>query len=148
MEIAVIDHDNCKPQKCGHECIKVCPINRKGEDCVYLNEEETRAIIDEELCIGCKLCISKCPFDAINIVNTPEKLEEKPVHRYGQNTFELFRMPVPKSGMVMGIIGRNGIGKTTALEMLSGEIKPNFGKFDTPPEDKDVIDKYSNTELG
>lgn len=148
MRVAVVDKERCKPHKCGHECIKACPVNRKGEECVYLNEEETRALIDEELCIGCKLCVSACPFDAIKVVNTPEKLEEKPVHRYGPNMFELFRMPNPKPNRVMGIIGRNGIGKTTALEILSGEINPNFGNFENPLKEEKIIKKYSNTELG
>lgn len=29
----------------------------------------------------------------------------------------------------MGLVGTNGIGKSTALKILAGKVKPNLGKF-------------------
>jgi translation initiation factor RLI1 len=30
---------------------------------------------------------------------------------------------------VLGLVGINGIGKSTALKILSGKLKPNLGRF-------------------
>ena len=126
--IAVIDRELCKPKKCNYLCVRVCPKNRSGEDCITIEETTKFPLINEEICIGCGICVHKCPFGAIKIVNLPEKLEEKPIHRFGRNQFVLFRLPYPVPGEVVGLIGSNGLGKTTALLILSGQIKPNLGK--------------------
>jgi ABC-type multidrug transport system fused ATPase/permease subunit len=39
------------------------------------------------------------------------------------------RLPVPRPGKVLGLVGTNGIGKSTALNILAGKLKPNLGKF-------------------
>jgi len=95
-----------------------------------VDTELKRAVIDERLCIGCGICVRKCPFAAIHIVNLPERLREELVFRYGVNGFELFRLPIPKRGAVVGIIGSNGVGKSTSLKLLSGELKLNLGKLE------------------
>ncbi len=123
MRIAVVDKELCKPKKCSHECARFCPVNRKGEKCVNV---AGKAFVAESICIGCGICTKKCPFKAISIVNLPESLEERPIHRFGENAFALFRLPVPVKGVV-GLLGPNGVGKTTALKILSGKLKPNLG---------------------
>jgi len=30
---------------------------------------------------------------------------------------------------VLGLVGTNGIGKSTALKVLAGKLKPNLGRF-------------------
>ena len=40
-----------------------------------------------------------------------------------------FRLPVPRPGQVLGLVGTNGIGKSTALKVLAGKLKPNLGRF-------------------
>ena len=30
---------------------------------------------------------------------------------------------------MLGLVGTNGIGKSTALNILAGKLKPNLGKF-------------------
>jgi len=127
-------------------------VNRKGEECIRIEEKLVNGVkkqlpvIDEKLCIGCGICIKKCSQKAISIVNTPEALEETPIHRFGQNGFVLFRLPIPVMGVV-GLLGPNGIGKTTALRILSGEIKPNLGCFDRDVEWKDIITMHRGNEL-
>ena len=48
--------------------------------------------------------------------------------RYSANSFKLHRLPVPRPGVVLGLVGTNGIGKSTALKILSGKQKPNLGR--------------------
>jgi ATP-binding cassette subfamily E protein 1 len=103
-------------------------------------------IIDENICIGCGICTHKCPFGAIKIVNLPEKLREKPVHRFGRNQFLLFRLPYPTPGQIVGLIGPNGLGKTTALMILSGQIKPNLGES-KKLDFSELIKLFRGTEL-
>jgi len=127
MRIAVIDYDKCNPDKCGNFlCERVCPVNRMGGEAIVIDEENYRPVIQEASCTGCGICIHKCPFNAITIVNLPEALEEGCVHRYGVNGFVLYRLPVVKDGMVVGILGPNGTGKTTAVKILSGQLMPNL----------------------
>jgi ATP-binding cassette subfamily E protein 1 len=139
MRIAVIERDLCKPKKCSLECQKVCPINRAGEKCCWV---EDKARIDEALCVGCGLCVKKCPFKAISVVNTPEQLKETPVHRYENNGFALFRLPFPVYGKVTGIVGANGTGKSSAMKILSGELKPNFAGKET-----DLVKAFRGSEI-
>jgi translation initiation factor RLI1 len=40
------------------------------------------------------------------------------------------RLPTPRPGEVLGLVGTNGIGKSTALKILAGKQKPNLGRFD------------------
>ena len=133
-QLGVIDKELCRPTKCGHECEKACPINRKGELCIVVRK---KAVIDESLCIGCHLCIKPCPFNAVNIINLPEQLTEQPVHRFGENEFSLFRLPIPVKGVV-GLLGPNGVGKTTALRILSGQLSPSSSELEI---------KYKGTEM-
>ncbi|MHC1605710.1 MAG: ribosome biogenesis/translation initiation ATPase RLI [Candidatus Methanofastidiosia archaeon] len=129
MRIAVIEYDKCKPRKCTYQCRSFCPGVRMGDETVFINEDNKKPLISETLCSGCGICIHKCPFKAIHIVNLPEELTN-PIHQFGPNSFRLYRLPIPKEGAVLGIIGPNGVGKTTALKILSGEIIPNLGEFD------------------
>ena len=147
--IAVIDREKCHPQECGNYlCAKLCPVNRSGADCIYPGEDAgKKARIDEFLCTGCGICPARCPFGAITIINLPETLHQSPVHRYGENMFELFSLPTPIFGEIIGIVGRNGIGKSTALKIVSNMIKPNLGKWNNPPEFKEVLESFKGTEM-
>lgn len=145
--VAVLDKENCQTKKCGLECIKYCPVNKMGQDCIVLNEETAKAQIDEDICNGCGICVKVCPFDAITIVNLAEELKSDKIHQYGQNAFRLYRIPSLKKGQVMGLLGRNGIGKSTVVSILSGNLRPNLGNYDSPPEWSEVLKHFQGTEL-
>jgi len=126
--IAVIRKDRCNPAACGNYlCARLCPVNKEGKDCIKPDPVTKKADIDENLCVGCGICPNKCPFDAIFITNLPDELTKKPVHQYGHNGFHLYNLPQPVFGKVVGILGRNGIGKSTAFRIFAGLLKPNLG---------------------
>ncbi|MFQ6127481.1 MAG: ribosome biogenesis/translation initiation ATPase RLI [Thermoplasmata archaeon] len=146
MRIAVLLRDRCQSKRCNLECIKYCPPVRTGTETVVMGEEG-RPMISEELCVGCGICVHKCPFDSIRIVGLPKELEGEVVHQYGMNGFRLYRLPTPHHGEVMGILGPNGIGKTTVISVLSGETIPNLGDLEREPSWDPVLEKYAGTEL-
>lgn len=145
MRIAVIHKDRCHSRKCGTECILYCPRVRTGDETVIIGEDG-KAWISEELCVGCGICVKKCPFEALDIVSLPEELEQA-THRYGENGFALYGLPIPVEGKVTGILGANGIGKSTAVKILSGQLKPNLGIFDRETGWEEILKKYAGTEL-
>jgi ATP-binding cassette subfamily E protein 1 len=152
MRVAVLNRDKCKPDKCSpfkeKPCIKYCPRVRTGDKTIILNEKINKVEIQENLCSGCGICIKKCPFDAIRIVNLPDPLKDELTYRYGPDQFSLFRMATPKKGKVLGIIGKNGIGKSTLLKILSGDLKINFGRFnDEKPDWNEIINYFKGSEL-
>lgn len=145
--VAVLDEELCKPKKCGLECIVYCPVNKTGGECIVQRPEDGKAVISEDLCTGCGICVKKCPFDAIVIVNLPKELGEHKIHQYGINSFRLYHLPTPRKGSVIGLLGRNGMGKSTIINILSGNLKPNFGEYDKKVEWEDVFEKFHGTEL-
>lgn len=98
-----------------------------GDECIVVEESTRFPAIAETLCIGCALCVKKCPMNCITIINLAGE-EGNPIYQYGINQFRLYNFPLPAEG-VCGIVGKNGIGKTTALGILSGKLTPNFGEF-------------------
>ena len=145
--VAVLDKELCQPKKCGLECIKYCPVNKSGADCIVLNEDTNKATIDEDICNGCGICVKVCPFDAITIVNLASELKTDKIHQYGMNSFRLYKLPTPKKGEVVGLLGRNGMGKSTVVNILSGILKPNLGNYEQPPEWDEILKYYKGTEL-
>lgn len=146
--IAVVDREYCKPSKCSLECIRFCPINKsKRGTAIELSSDGKTVVIHEDVCIGCGICIRKCPFKAISIVNLPDELEKNVIHRYGKNMFKLYNLPMIRPGKIMGIIGRNGSGKTTSIKILAGLLKPNLGRYDDPPDWDEIIRAFRGTEI-
>jgi ATP-binding cassette subfamily E protein 1 len=145
--VAVLDQELCQPRKCGLECIVYCPVNKTGGECIIQRPSDGKALISEDLCTGCGICIKKCPFDAIVIVNLASELGQEKIHQYGVNSFRLYKIPTLKKGSVVGLLGRNGMGKSTIVNILSGNLKPNFGKYESEPTWNDVIGNFQGTEM-
>ena len=145
--IAIVNPEKCKPKKCNQQCARFCPINMNGKVCVTATPMVKHATISEVLCIGCNMCVNKCPFDAIKIIKLPQGIPNECVHRYGKNAFKLYRLPQPKIGKVVGLVGTNGIGKTTALSILTTKTQPNLGNFESPPSWTEIIKFFKGSEL-
>ncbi|MDA4130510.1 MAG: ribosome biogenesis/translation initiation ATPase RLI [Thaumarchaeota archaeon] len=143
--VAVLDKDSCHSRKCNLECITFCPVNKTGSDCIVLGQNAL-AVISEELCTGCGICVKKCPFEAITILNLASELGKEKIHQYGVNTFRLYKLPIPKKNSIVGLVGKNGVGKSTALNILSGSLKPNLGNYENPPSWEEIIDEFQGTE--
>ena len=142
--IAVVDNEKLKDKQKNLYIQSICPVNRSGVECISVTKDGFLSI-DENTCIGCGICPKAAP-DAIKIVNLPEILDKKPIHRYGKNKFALYNLPTPLFGKVVGILGVNGIGKSSAISILAGLIKPNFGEPDKKTGYKEIIDFFKGTE--
>ncbi|MCS6787760.1 MAG: ribosome biogenesis/translation initiation ATPase RLI [Aigarchaeota archaeon] len=146
MRVAVLELERCQPDKCGTPCITFCPPVRNGIEAIRLASNGFPEV-NEELCIGCGICVAKCPFEVITIVNLPTELGEDLVHQYGVNAFRLYRLPHVEQGKVVGVLGRNGIGKSTAFRVLSGQLVPNLGRLEGRARWEDVQLKFRGTVL-
>ncbi|NYZ73942.1 ribosome biogenesis/translation initiation ATPase RLI [Candidatus Micrarchaeota archaeon] len=139
--VAVLDRDVCIEKRCGYVCSKVCPPNRMGEECIVVEKDGIYPVISEPLCIGCGLCVKKCPVHCISVVNIAQELD-KPVYQYGVNMFRFYGMPLPMEGAV-SLIGKNGIGKTSAIKLLTRQMKPNFAVFGKEFTEEETLERLS-----
>ncbi len=137
--------DRCKPNtpafdylmkyagSCGRECIQF-----EGSKCRIL----------ESACPVCVNRAKRCPGGAVKIINLPSELDTDLTHSYGENSFRLFRLPAPREQQVVGILGPNGMGKSTAINLLSGSIRPNLGEWHSENVDwKTVLESFPRGEL-
>ena len=62
---------------------------------MYTSRCAPRGTPVQQLCIGCGICVKKCPFDAVKIINLPKALGNETTHRYGPNSFKLHRCGDP-----------------------------------------------------
>ncbi|RKD88640.1 ribosome biogenesis/translation initiation ATPase RLI [Halopiger aswanensis] len=142
--VAIIDQDEVTDEV-RDIAVKYDPLNRSGREGFHVTEDG-ELHIDDALVMGeHKLIEKKIPNDAIRIVPLPAETGQL-VHQYGDNGFRLYELPMPEDGTVIGLLGRNGIGKSTALRILAGKTVPNFGHEDNPDWDR-AIDAFRGTVL-
>lgn len=128
-KIVIVEKEKCNPEGCGgYLCARVSPSNRAGKEAFYKDVDGKIGVNEELVSDIDRIAVNKCPFHALKLINLPAQLTETPVHRYGKNGFVLYRLPVPIFGKVVGILGRNGIGKSTAVKILAGVMDANFGR--------------------
>ncbi|MFX0051496.1 MAG: ribosome biogenesis/translation initiation ATPase RLI [Candidatus Hermodarchaeota archaeon] len=137
-KITVVMRDKCSPDTCNYRCINLCPVNMTGKKskpvivpkAIKLHGTSVFPVINHKHCINCGICGNTCFKRAIKTVNIPGEIEEwNPVHQYKESEFQLFGLPILNQGTVTGVIGENGIGKSTLLNILAGKIQPNGGNF-------------------
>ena len=142
----VVLRNKCSPDTCNYRCINLCPVNMIGKKsspkivpkAIKLRGDSLFPTIVERHCINCGVCVNACFRRAISVVNIPGEVETwSPVHEYIDSEFRLYGLPLLNKGLVTGIVGENGIGKSTLLNILAGRVRPNGG-FQTP----DSFDKF------
>ncbi len=145
--IAIVHKERCNPKGCGgYLCMRICPMNRQGLECKTIDPVDQKIKINPELTSdACSICQNRCPFGAISIIKLPEELAKQPVHQYGTNGFHLYNLPMPVFGKVVGIVGRNGIGKSTAIRILAGQLIPNLGT-NKEASHKELLEYFKGTE--
>jgi len=153
-KIFLIDYDLCSLNSCGQPCVKKCPISisnqrkkqhqKKDDVPIRYKKSTDNMIIIDELCIKCGICLNVCPRNAIySIFLLDEPDNELITHEYlkkpdkakisfdpneRERGFRLFGLPTLLPGKVTGLCGPNGIGKSTVLNILSGNLKMNLGQ--------------------
>ncbi|MHA1226551.1 MAG: ribosome biogenesis/translation initiation ATPase RLI [Candidatus Hodarchaeales archaeon] len=132
----VVIRDKCSPDSCNYRCINLCPVNITGKrsrpkivpKAIKLRGNSIIPTVIERHCINCGVCVNACFRRAIKVVNVPGDVENwVPTHEYFDSGFKLYGLPVLNQGIVTGIIGENGIGKSTLISILAGKIQPNGG---------------------
>ena len=142
VRIAIVDNTRLKDIDRKRHIQSICPVNRTGTECMYFQGDNL--LIDEVTCIGCGICANAAP-EAIQIINLPEQIKATPIHRFGTNKFVLYSLPTPIFGKVVGVLGKNGIGKSTAIKILAGVLKPNFGESKEASYDE-LIKRFKGSE--
>ncbi|MFC2021151.1 4Fe-4S dicluster domain-containing protein [Chloroflexota bacterium] len=64
LEVPVVCQQ-CESPPCG----AVCPVNAISWD-----ENLGRTVVDQDLCVGCKMCVVVCPFGAMGFDKTAHKV--------------------------------------------------------------------------
>ncbi len=145
--IMIVKKEKCNPEGCGgYLCMRVSPSNRAGKEAIVKDTDGKVRVNENVITDADRIAANKCPFEALQMINLPDELNQDPIHRYPPNGFALYKLPIPIFGKTVGIIGRNGIGKSTAMKIIGGLLKPNFGVPGKQATSKELIDRFKGTE--
>ncbi len=152
----LVDYSKCTYNSCGRPCIKDCPVNitnrkLKGKKKVFpaidFKKSTNQVIIHSGICIQCGICVNRCPRDAIYV---KKFVEEDPtqlqIHRYTSG-FRLYQLPTLTKGKVTGLVGPNGIGKSTIMNILSKTLVPNFGDINSTSDWEIIAQNIKDNNL-
>ena len=116
------------------------------EDTITIDSKTKKPILSEELCSGCGICTNRCPFNAVSIINLqkPLMILYTDTGRICSNSLDY---QISGKDSVVGILGPNGIGKSTIIRILSGELKPNLGKYDEEVPWEDIVSFFKGSQL-
>lgn len=143
--IVVIDPDKCRPNSAAFAHLKRY-AGGCGKECISVSKKKVK--VSEDACATCVSRCKQCPGDAVSVVKLPANLATDTTHKYGPNSFKLHGLPAPRPGKVLGLLGTNGTGKSTALSILLGRTKPNLGQLDGPtPDWSDIVTYYRGSSL-
>ena len=140
----LLDQEKCKPNMPAHTYLKKY-AGMCGGECIQVKNDV--CIILETACLACLNRAKHCPGEAVKIINLPHNLETNITHKYGINSFKMHGLPTPRAGSVLGLLGSNGIGKSTALRVLAGKLKPNLGRVKDPPDWMEIHNYYRGSDL-
>lgn len=125
--------------------MRVSPSNRAGKEAIVKDVDGKVKVNENVITDADKIAANKCPFGALQMIKLPEELNQEPIHRYPPNGFALYKLPIPMFGKVVGLIGKNGIGKSTTLGILAGVLAPNFGT-DKSHDVSKLVDLFKGSE--
>ena len=126
MRIVVLDDERCQPNMPAFDYLTKY-AGMCGGECIQYTDKKWKIL--ESACPVCFTRAKLCPGDAVKVINLPTELETDMIHRYSLNGFRLFRLPTPTKENVVGILGPNGMGKSTAFNALAGRMIPNLGDW-------------------
>ena len=144
MRVAVLLEDRCAPNMPAYAYLQKY-AGMCGSECIQVVDKKCKIL--ETACPVCLNRAKHCPGDAVILINLPEELDSDMTHCFGENGFRVFRLPTPREEAVIGILGQNGMGKSTAIQILSGALKPNLGDWGQEKEWEEIIENYPKGEL-
>ncbi|VBB29195.1 unnamed protein product [Acanthocheilonema viteae] len=152
--IAIVEKDRCKPKNCGLACKKSCPVGSSASSWKPIQKCRKYPklyALDAEAFYTTVQYYRKFALETVYHMQFPVQISFFPAkdttHRFSKNSFKLHRLPTPRTGEVLGLVGTNGIGKSTALKILAGKLKPNLGKFESPPDWPSILAYFRGSEL-
>lgn len=141
----ILDQEKCKPNMPAHQYLSKF-ARGCGSECITIDKDKKITIL-ETACMQCLNRAKHCPGEAVKIIKLPSNLSTNVTHQYGTNAFKLHGLPTPRAGSVLGLLGTNGIGKSTAVKILAGHLKPNLGRYNEPPDWTEIYHYYRGSDL-
>jgi ATP-binding cassette subfamily E protein 1 len=142
----LLDPAKCKPNMPAFDYFRR-NAGACGKECITASKNPPLIVVYKNACAGCLNRAKRCPDNAAKVIKLPSNLSADCVHTYGENSFKLHGLPMPRAGEVLGMLGCNGTGKSTALKILAGILKPNLGGLDTLPTWADIVKHYRGSDL-